>query len=69
MIGKVVPVLLERQGRQDGQTIGRSPYMQSVIVTDHEHFLGEMVDVLIEEAHPNSVTGCILTGEAQTAAV
>lgn len=67
-VGKVVRVLLERRGRLDGQLIGRSPYMQSVTVFAPERLLGQIVDVEIKEAHPNSIAGVILTTEVSSAA-
>jgi tRNA-2-methylthio-N6-dimethylallyladenosine synthase len=60
-VGRSLPVLLERPGRKPGQLIGRSPYMQSVHVAVPEVALrrlaGRLVDVQIEAAHPNSLTG------------
>lgn len=63
-IGKTLPVLLEKRGRLEGQLIGRSPFMQSVTVFAPERLLGQIVDVHIEEAHPNSIAGRIETTEA-----
>ena len=60
-VGRSLPVLLERPGRKPGQLIGRSPYMQSVHVAVPEAALrrlaGRLVDVQIEAAHANSLTG------------
>lgn len=67
-VGKVVRVLFERRGRLEGQLIGRSPYMQSVTVFAPERLLGQIVDVEIKEAHPNSIAGVILTTEVSSAA-
>jgi tRNA-2-methylthio-N6-dimethylallyladenosine synthase len=55
-VGRETRVLLERKGRRDGQMIGRSPWMQSV------HFEtaaapGEMADVTLVAAGPNSMAG------------
>ncbi|MBX9806023.1 MAG: tRNA (N6-isopentenyl adenosine(37)-C2)-methylthiotransferase MiaB, partial [Alphaproteobacteria bacterium] len=55
-IGTIQPVLLDRRGRVEGQFIGRSPYMQSVVVSASDRLFGQVVDVRVEEAHPNSVT-------------
>ena len=62
-VGTVQSVLLDRQGRQEGQFIGRSPYMQSVAVFASTRLFGQVVDVRIEEAHPNSVSGSVVTHE------
>lgn len=62
-VGQKMAVLLEKNGRRQGQLVGRSPYMQSVTVYAPEHLLGQIVDVRIEEAHPNSIAGVIATQE------
>ncbi len=56
-VGRRLPVLLERRGRQGGQLIGRSPYLQAVWVEAPEHFLGRIVDVDILSVGPNSLAG------------
>jgi len=49
-------VLIERKGRHPGQMIGRSPWLQSVHVdTDAEP--GDLIDVTLVAAAPNSMTG------------
>ncbi len=60
-VGKTLPILLERKGRQSGQLFGRSPYMQSVIVEGNERLLGQLVDVHIKAGHANSIVGEIKT--------
>lgn len=62
-VGKKLRVLLEKNGKREGQLIGRSPYMQSVIVTAPDRLIGQIVDVSVKEAHPNSIVGSILTTE------
>jgi tRNA-2-methylthio-N6-dimethylallyladenosine synthase len=62
-VGQKMAVLLEKKGRRQGQLVGRSPYMQSVIVNAPERLLGQIVDVRIQEAHPNSIGGVIDTQE------
>lgn len=59
-IGKTLPVLIEKQGRYDGQVIGKSPYMQSVIIGDAMHLIGKLVDVRITDGHMNSLRGELL---------
>jgi tRNA-2-methylthio-N6-dimethylallyladenosine synthase len=63
MIGTIQPVLLDRKGRQEGQFIGRSPFMQSVTVFASSRLLGQVIDVRIDQAHPNSISGSIVTDE------
>jgi tRNA-2-methylthio-N6-dimethylallyladenosine synthase len=60
-VGTKQPVLLDRRGRQEGQFIGRSPFMQSVVVSAAERLFGEVVDVQVDQAHPNSITGQVVT--------
>lgn len=60
-VGTVQPVLLDRKGRQEGQFIGRSPFMQSVVVNAPARLLGQVIDVRIDQAHPNSVSGTVVT--------
>ncbi len=62
-VGLDTKVLLERKGKHDRQMIGRSPWLQSVHVeTDSQ--IGDVVDVTLVAAGPNSITGAILQKEA-----
>ncbi len=55
-VGKRCDVLLERDGKKPGQRIGKSPWLQSVIV-EADAAIGEMVTVDIVSAGPNSLMG------------
>jgi tRNA-2-methylthio-N6-dimethylallyladenosine synthase len=55
--GRVLDILLEKPGRQTGQLIGRSPYLQSVYIDAGSRTIGETVRVAIENVGPNSLTG------------
>ncbi|MGI9383023.1 MAG: tRNA (N6-isopentenyl adenosine(37)-C2)-methylthiotransferase MiaB [Methyloligellaceae bacterium] len=57
--GKVMPVLLERQGRRPGQLVGRSPYLQPVHTMAPDRMIGEIAEVEIVSAGPNSLEGDI----------
>ncbi len=59
-IGKTLPVLLDRQGKQDGQFLGKTPHFHSVYVEATPCFLGQCVDVTIEKASASSLTGKIV---------
>ncbi|MBL4614928.1 MAG: tRNA (N6-isopentenyl adenosine(37)-C2)-methylthiotransferase MiaB [Magnetovibrio sp.] len=59
MIGKTVPVLLDRTGKMAGQLIGRSPYMQAVVVDAPQNLMNCIVDVTIDAASPNSLMGTL----------
>ena len=55
-VGTDTRILTERRGRHAGQMIGKSPWLQSVHVeTDAQ--AGELMDVTIVAAGPNSLTG------------
>ena len=45
--GAVLPVLFEGRGRRPGQIVGRSPWMQAVVVEASERLVGEVVDCRI----------------------
>ena len=56
-IGKRLPILFERTGRQRGQLVGRSPYMQAVHAEAGAARIGDLADVEILAAGPNSLSG------------
>jgi tRNA-2-methylthio-N6-dimethylallyladenosine synthase len=54
--GKTCQVLIERKGKLPGQMLGKSPWLQSVhLMTDAK--IGDLVDVEIVRADPNSLAG------------
>ncbi|MEO0327699.1 MAG: tRNA (N6-isopentenyl adenosine(37)-C2)-methylthiotransferase MiaB [Pseudomonadota bacterium] len=55
-VGKTIDILLEKPGRKPGQLIGRSPWLQSVIVDDNLGKIGNIVSVNVTAAAPNSLT-------------
>jgi tRNA-2-methylthio-N6-dimethylallyladenosine synthase len=55
--GKTLEILLEKSGRHEGQVIGRSPYLQSVVVTNPPAAIGDLLAVTITEVGPNSLAG------------
>jgi len=57
-IGKETRILIERKGRRDGQMIGRSPWLQSVHC-ETAAAPGDMVDVTLVAAGPNSMAGAV----------
>ncbi|MCG8359194.1 MAG: tRNA (N6-isopentenyl adenosine(37)-C2)-methylthiotransferase MiaB [Kiloniellales bacterium] len=68
-VGRRLPVLLERPGRRPGQLVGRSPYMQSVHVEAPAEWLGQIVELAITAAHPNSLRAELAAAPADRAAV
>ncbi len=57
-VGADTQILIERKGKHDGQMIGRSPWLQSVHVATNAA-LGDIVDVTLVAAGPNSMTGSL----------
>ena len=57
-VGRRCDVLIERDGKRPGQRIGKSPWLQSVILDDGPA-IGDLVTVDIVAAGPNSMTGMI----------
>lgn len=64
-VGQTMKVLLEKPAKQPGQFVGRSPYMQSVIVNASPRLLGQIIEAKVTYAGANSVQGEILTDETQ----
>jgi len=55
-VGCDTQILIERKGRHEGQMIGRSPWLQSVHL-ETAATPGDIVDVTLIAAGPNSMTG------------
>ena len=56
-MGKSLPVLLEKPGRDKGQLVGRSPYLQPVHVKGETSQIGTILDVTIVGVGTNSLSG------------
>lgn len=57
-VGKVFPVLFEKIGKNEGDIVGKTPYMQSAYVTGADKSLiGNIVNVKITRAQGNSLAG------------
>lgn len=55
-VGKTCTVLIERKGKLPGQMLGKSPWLQSIhLMTDAQ--IGDLVEVEIVQAGPNSLAG------------
>lgn len=60
-VGKTMRILLDRKGKIENQLVGKTEYMQSVHINDAtDYAIGDMVDVHITEAFPNSLTGNVV---------
>jgi len=62
LVGTRTEVLLERPGKYPGQMIGKSPWLQSIVVDGGT--AGDLIEVDIAAAGPNSLTGVITRREA-----
>ncbi|MEY3197522.1 MAG: hypothetical protein RLZZ59_893 [Pseudomonadota bacterium] len=58
VVGKILPVLFDKDGKSSDQIIGKTPYLQSVYISNpNKDLLGKIVNVKITEAFAASVTG------------
>lgn len=64
-LGQAMDVLLEKPGRQNGQLLGRSPWLQAVHVEAPADLLGTVVSVRIIELKPNSLTGALVNDRSR----
>jgi tRNA-2-methylthio-N6-dimethylallyladenosine synthase len=62
-VGRRTQVLIERTGRKPGQMLGKSPWLQSVHL-ETDAAIGELVEVELLAAGPNSLAGAALVREA-----
>ena len=58
-VGKTLPVLFEKKGRNPGQIVGRSPYLQAVFATGPDSLIGQIAPVRIESAAKMSLGGVL----------
>jgi tRNA-2-methylthio-N6-dimethylallyladenosine synthase len=63
-VGRRTEILLERQGRETGQLIGKTPWLQSVHVEATSAQIGDMIAVDILSAGPKSLAGSLATRQA-----
>ncbi len=59
-VGSVQPVLFVKHGTKPGQLIGKSPFLQSVVVSAPDSLIGRIADVRIEAAYAASLHGVLL---------
>jgi tRNA-2-methylthio-N6-dimethylallyladenosine synthase len=58
-LGDTVPVLFERRGRQQGEFVGRSPYLQLVHAASESDLVGRTADVAVTDTRRASLSGVI----------
>lgn len=59
-IDKTMSVLFDRKGKKEGQLLGKTPYAQSVYVEAPLRLYGQCMEVKIEKASSNSLTGRVI---------
>ena len=57
MVGRTLPVLLEKPGRKPGQLVGKSPYLQAVHLDGPTELIGKIRGVDIVASSTNSLAG------------
>lgn len=55
LVGKTIGTLIEKPGRQAGQKVGRSPWLQPVIVDEKAGEIGDIIQVRITRTGYNSL--------------
>ncbi len=55
LVGRTMDLLLEKPGRHPGQLVGRSPWLQPVIVDESAGEIGDIITVRISSAGTNSL--------------
>jgi tRNA-2-methylthio-N6-dimethylallyladenosine synthase len=63
-MGSRTQILIERRGKLADQWLGKSPWLQSVHVVDPSLAIGDLVDVEIGQAGPNSLAGARVMKQA-----
>jgi tRNA-2-methylthio-N6-dimethylallyladenosine synthase len=63
-VGRVLPVLFEKTGRQEGQIGGRSPYLQAVHCEGKATLIGQIAPVRIVSAARGSLAGARVAAAA-----
>jgi tRNA-2-methylthio-N6-dimethylallyladenosine synthase len=58
-VGRTLPVLIEKKGRDRGQMVGKSPYLQAVHLNAPETALGRILPVRIDGVGRNTLSGHI----------
>ena len=56
-VGRTLPVLVEKSGRDSGQMVGKSPYLQAVHLPGGQDLIGRIVNTHIETVGTNSLSG------------
>jgi len=66
-VGMTLDVLFDKPGRQSGQIVGRSPYLQPVPVIGPTSLIGEIAPVTVIEVRTNSLFGTLVNARQPAA--
>ncbi|MDZ7629347.1 MAG: tRNA (N6-isopentenyl adenosine(37)-C2)-methylthiotransferase MiaB [Parvularculaceae bacterium] len=66
LVGRTLPILFERRGRQPGQLIGRTPYLQSLHASAPDSLLGKVALVRVTAVTPNALAGDVTEAARST---
>ncbi len=61
MVGKTLPVLLEKPARDPGQLVGKSPYLQAVHCQADKALIGKIVNIKVTRSERNSLVGDLIS--------
>lgn len=59
--GTTQTILLEKKGRESGQLVGRTPYLQVVHIQAPESMVGQIIDVKITQSGTNTLHGEVVS--------
>lgn len=59
--GTIQSILVEKKGREAGQLVGRTPYLQVVHIQAPESMVGQIIDVKITQAGTNTLHGEVIS--------
>jgi tRNA-2-methylthio-N6-dimethylallyladenosine synthase len=65
LVGRTIDTLIEKPGRQAGQKVGRSPWLQPVIVDETAGEIGDIIQVRITKTGFNSLFAELASGPRQ----
>jgi tRNA-2-methylthio-N6-dimethylallyladenosine synthase len=68
-VGMTFDVLFDKPGREPGQIVGRSPYLQPVPVIGPTSLIGEIAPVTVLEVRTNSLFGALANARQPAAPV
>ncbi len=64
LVGQTIGILLEKPGRKPGQLVGRSPWLQPVIVDEKSGNIGDIIEVRVADVGANSLFAEAVTADA-----